>query len=153
MAYIVSVKQVQARPLAAAGARMAPRDIPTQFRLSLDKVWKFLNHYPELRSGGHNVFLYRHDMDKNGAMTIDFGVEVTRRFGAGGDVSCVLTPAGEVASTVHRGPYAGLKAGHDAIRAWMAANGREDGGWSWEVYGDWNDDPSKLETEILYLLR
>ena len=24
---------------------------------------------------------------------------------------------------------------------------------SWEIYGDWNDDPTKLETLVLYLLR
>ena len=153
MAYIVTIKRVEARPIAAARAHMAARDIPMQFRLSLDKVWKFLGHYPELRGGGHNIFVYRHDMDESGAMTIDFGVEVTHRFGAGGDVSCILTPAGEVASTIHRGPYAGLRAGHEAVRAWMYANGHEDGGFSWEIYGDWNDDPAKLETEILYLLR
>lgn len=153
MAYFVTVKRVEARPLAAARARMAAQDIPAHFRQSLDKVWKFLARYPEFDRGGHNVFLYRHDMDETGVMTIDFGVEVTRRFGTGGDVSCVLTPAGEAASTIHRGPYAGLRAGHDAVQAWMRANGREDGGFSWEVYGDWNDDPQKLETEILYLLR
>jgi hypothetical protein len=24
---------------------------------------------------------------------------------------------------------------------------------SWEIYGDWTDDPSKLETTVVYLLR
>ena len=24
---------------------------------------------------------------------------------------------------------------------------------SWEIYGDWSDDPSKLETTVAYLLR
>jgi len=153
MAYRVSVKRGQARPIAAARARMAPPDIPGHFRQSLDKVWKFLGYYPHLRAAGHNVFLYRHDMDETGAMTIDFGVEVSQVFATGGEVFCTNTPAGEAATTVHRGPYAGLRAGHEAVRAWMAANGRESAGWSWEVYGDWNDDPAKLETGIFYLLR
>jgi effector-binding domain-containing protein len=153
MAYIVSVKQVQARPIAAARAHMAARDIPARFRETLDKVWKFLGYYPHLRAAGRNVFLYRHDMDETGAMTIDFGVEVSQVFAAGGEVFCTTTPAGQAAFTTHQGPYAGLRAGHEAVRAWMAANGRQDGGWSWELYGDWNDDPKRLETEILYLLR
>ena len=25
-------------------------------------------------------------------------------------------------------------------------------GTSWEIYGDWNDDPTKLETLVVYLL-
>jgi effector-binding domain-containing protein len=106
-----------------------------------------------LRSDGHNVFLYRHDIDAAGAMTIDFGVQVTRAFAADGDVRCVTTPEGEAASTVHVGAYGGLNAAHNAVQAWIAANGRRMGDWSWEIYGDWNDDPQQLETQVLYLLR
>jgi effector-binding domain-containing protein len=153
MAYIVHVKQVLARPIAAARTRLHPRDIPTHFRQSLDKVWKFLGYYPDLRARGHNVFLYHHDMDEDGVMTIDFGVEVSQIFKTAGEVFCTTTPQGEAAATLHRGPYAGLRAGHEAVQAWLKANHRADGGWSWEVFGDWNDDPRKLETEILYLLR
>jgi len=46
-----------------------------------------------------------------------------------------------------------LKDAHEALHAWIAANGRQVGGWSWEIYGDWNDDPRKLETQVLYLLQ
>jgi hypothetical protein len=41
---------------------------------------------------------------------------------------------------------------HDAIHAWRAANNRAFAATSWEIYGDWSDDPSKLETTIVYLL-
>ena len=63
------------------------------------------------------------------------------------------TPAGEVATTLHVGPYDQLAAAHDAIRAWRAANDRSFAGHSWEIYGDWSDDPTRLETRVLYLLR
>lgn len=46
---------------------------------------------------GRNLFLYRHDRDANGAMTVDFGVEVTRSFEAADEVACVITPEGEAA--------------------------------------------------------
>jgi hypothetical protein len=42
---------------------------------------------------------------------------------------------------------------HAALRAWCAANGRAIGAHSLEIYGDWSDDPSTLETTIQYLLR
>ncbi len=57
-----------------------------------------------------------------------------------------------MASTVHTGPYDGLRGAHDAIHAWCAANHRRISNASWEIYGDWTDDPSKLETTIRYLL-
>jgi len=35
-----------------------------------------------------------------------------------------------------------MKEGHDAIHAWRAANNRAFAGTSWEIYGDWSDDPA-----------
>jgi effector-binding domain-containing protein len=96
---------------------------------------------------------YRHDMDASGAMTIDFGVQVAHPFDQEGDVFCSNTPDGEVASTIHRGAYDRLGEAHRAVHEWIAKNGRRMGGWSWEIYGDWSNDPHKLETRVLYLLQ
>jgi effector-binding domain-containing protein len=54
--------------------------------------------------------------------------------------------------TVHRGPYEGLGSAHQVIWDWCAANGREMAGPRWEIYGDWYEDQSQLETEVYYLL-
>jgi len=54
---------------------------------------------------------------------------------------------------VHVGAYDRLKEAHDAIHAWRKANNRVFAGKSWEIYGDWSDDPSKLETTVRYLLK
>jgi effector-binding domain-containing protein len=86
-------------------------------------------------------------------MQVDFGVEVVRPFERAGDVHATETPAGEVALAVHVGRYDGLGKTHAAIQAWCAEHGRPLAGKSWEVYGDWTDDESKLETTIAYLLR
>jgi effector-binding domain-containing protein len=69
-----------------------------------------------------------------------------------GEVVFTQTPAGQVASTLHIGPYDTLSDAHDAIDAWRATHGRALAGASWEIYGDWNDDPEKLEVRVLYLL-
>jgi hypothetical protein len=53
---------------------------------------------------------------------------------------------------VHIGGYDRLRETHDAIHAWAAAHQRSFGGRSWEIYGDWSDDPCKLETTVVYLL-
>ena len=85
-------------------------------------------------------------------MNIDFGVQVVRPFEPEGDVRCTETPTGEVARTVHVGPYDLLGDAHNAIHAWCAATNRKIAQASWEIYGDWNDDPGLLETTIKYLL-
>jgi effector-binding domain-containing protein len=85
-------------------------------------------------------------------MPVDFGVEVTRSFVGSDDVQCVTTPAGVVAQLVHQGPYDGLRLAHATLHAWCDANERRIGKHSLEIYGDWSDDPAKLETTIQYLL-
>jgi hypothetical protein len=58
-----------------------------------------------------------------------------------------------VAAATHRGDYARLGHTHDAVRAQVAAHGREPAGPRWEIYGHWRDDPDALETEVFWLLR
>jgi effector-binding domain-containing protein len=85
-------------------------------------------------------------------MDVDFGVEVARAFESCGEVCATETPAGMAAVATHVGAYDRMKETHDAIHAWRAANNRAFAGKSWEIYGDWSDHPSKLETTIMYLL-
>ena len=151
MAYEVKVQTISTRILAAVRRRVAIKDIPTAFKPALDSVWAFLRNHPGLRTDGHNIFLYHHESPD--VMTVDFGVEVVRSFVGEGDVACVTTPAGEAAVVVHRGPYVQISAAHQALHQWCTDNGRTIGAYSLEVYGDWSDDPQKLETTIEYLLR
>jgi effector-binding domain-containing protein len=153
MAYTVTVETVSPRILAAVRRHVKVADIPTAFKPALDQVWAFLRSHPGLRSDGHNVFLYDHTSGGPAkGMDVHFGAEVTRHFQASGNVSTVETPQGRAAVTVHRGPYRDMAAGHAAIHRWIRDNGECMGAWSWEIYGDHNDEESKLETTIAYLL-
>jgi effector-binding domain-containing protein len=152
MAIAVSIRSVPARKLAAVRRQVAIGAIGSAWRPALDQVWKFLSRQPGLRTDGHNIFLYHHPTDRDAPMNIDFGVEVTRAFDCSGEGFPTETPAGEVATAVHIGEYDRLRETHDAIHAWAAAHQRLFGGRSWEIYGDWSDDPSKLETTVEYLL-
>ena len=139
--------------LAAVRRRVAIGGVGTAWRPALDQVWEFLRTQPGLRTDGHNVFLYHHPTHLALPMDVDFGVEVTRAFESAGEVFATDTPAGMVALAVHVGAYDRMKETHDAIHAWREASNRAFAGTSWEIYGDWSDDPSKLETTIMYLLQ
>jgi effector-binding domain-containing protein len=152
MSVSVSVQMTSPRILAAVSRKVAIGGVGAVWGPALDQVWAFLRTQPGLRSDGHNIFLYHHPARRNVPMDIDFGVEVVREFAPSGEVMPVKTPAGQVAAATHLGPYDRLGQTHDAIHAWAAANKRAFAGTSWEIYGDWNDDPSTLETTVLYLL-
>ena len=153
MSLTVSVRTVAAMKLAAVRRQVAIGGLGVAWKPALDRVWDFLWTKPGLRTDGHNVFLYHHPARRDMPMDVDFGVEVVRAFEPEGEVHAVETPAGEAAVAVHVGPYDRMKETHDAIHAWRAANNRAFAGKSWEIYGDWSDHPSKLETTILYLLK
>ncbi len=119
----------------------------------MSQVWEFIRRQPGLRTGGHNIFLYHHPTQRGAPIICDFGVEVTRIFENAGEVYATETPGGEAAVAVHRGAYDRMNEAHDAIRKWMAANGRESTGHSWEIYGDPTPEPADTETTVVYLLK
>lgn len=149
MRYDVAIQVVPSRPLAAVRERRAWGDLGARLLPLLDRV------YGAVRAGkvvqtGHNVFLFR-DGARDG-VTVEIGVEVASAFEPTDGVLSVATPAGEVASTVHRGPYSGLGGAHDAVVRWCKDHGRRHADVWWEIYGDWHEDPALLETEVLYAL-
>ena len=111
----------------------------------LDMVW------PVLRSQrvrtGHNVVLYY-----GGLAHIEAGVEVFSDFVDAGEVRHSQTPAGPAVTTAHWGEYSEMAGAYAALGQWCAANGRQQTGTSWEVYGDWADDPRQRRTDIYLLL-
>jgi effector-binding domain-containing protein len=151
MKYDIVVEIAPAERIAAVRAKVPISGVAGAWKPALDQVWAFLKANDGLRPG-HNLFLYHHPPDRSAAMNIDFGVQVARLFEQTGIVQCVETPAGEVARTIHVGPYDRLVDAHNAIHAWCAVNKREIAQASWEIYGDWTDDPARLETTIKYLL-
>src|SRR5262249_12248303 len=88
---------------------------------------------------------------------IEVGVEVAAPFVGNERIVCSRTPSGLVATTAHFGPYDSLGEAHRAIQKWCPAYGHQVSGTSWELYGhwkeEWNRDPSKIRTDVCYLLQ
>ena len=153
MSVTVELRTVDSRRMAAVRRTVTPGGAGAAWRPALDLVWAFLRGHPGLRTDGHNIFLYHHPPQTGGPLVCEFGVEVTRGFETAGEVYATQTPAGEAAVAVYRGGYDGLPRAHAAVRGWMAENGRESAGISWEIYGDPTPDPAGTETTLVYLLR
>jgi effector-binding domain-containing protein len=112
-------------------------------------VWAVLKA-EGISGAGRNVALYLDEIN------LEAGVEITAEFRGAGRVLRSATPAGNVATTTHLGPYDSLYRAHDAIHRWCRGHGHAMAGPSWEVYGhwvaDWNTDPSRIRTDVVYLL-
>ena len=148
----VTIEHAAARHLAAVRRVVAVGQVGAVWQPALDLVWEFLRANPGLRGDGHNIFLYHHAAAPGRPMSVDFGVEVLGPFDASGEVVPVQTPAGEVATAVHLGPYDQLGDAHAAIEAWRIREDRSFAGASWEIYGDPTPDPAQTRTTVCYLL-
>ena len=147
MRYQVTETDVVARPTAVVAATTTWQEFPTLWRDLLHEVWTCLRAGGVVR-GCRNVMLYWDDTPH-----VEVGVELHVPCPLTGRVAASTLPAGQVAMTVHRGPYAGLAAAHRAVLDWCAAQGRRPAGPRWEGYGPHRDDPAKVWTQVYYLLR
>ena len=146
MSYQVLIQDVEARPTAVVPATTTWQAFPTLWRELMDEVWACL------RAGGidggcRNSILYRDDVPH-----VEVGVELLVPCQLTGRVRASTLPAGQVALTVHWGPYSRLGEAHRAVIDWCAAQGKQRTGTRWEVYGPHNNDPSQVWTEVYWLL-
>jgi effector-binding domain-containing protein len=146
--YEVVLEHVSPRSLAAAwasappGAALGPLIIER-----LNAVWPMLR--AQGVKTGPNVVVYF----GGSPMRFAAGVETPDGFDPTDTVEPVTTPSGEVARTVHWGDYAEMKRAYAAIEAWCSGACRRQAGISWEVYGDWHEDPAQVRTDVYALLQ
>ena len=146
MSYEFRVLQTPERQLMAIHDQARGGELPQKIRDNLAKVWAYLR--ANGASTAHNVVVYRVFDLVNGVMTIDVGVQVESTLPGDGVIVPVTTPGGLVATTVHIGPYDNLGDASSALHEFCKSHDHPIDGPTWEEYGDWNDDPAKLRTDV-----
>ncbi|GAB4200937.1 MAG: hypothetical protein Tsb002_37280 [Wenzhouxiangellaceae bacterium] len=90
-----------------------------------------------------------------GGVTIEAGLPVAAAATGEGEIHGGVLSAGEVAATIHVGPYETLNQAYSALEAWFADQQRQPGGDPWEVYitdpGE-EPDPAKWQTAVYWPL-
>jgi effector-binding domain-containing protein len=154
MGYTVRVERVPNLPIAVVRRRVAPSELAKVVPEACGLVWKTIRA-AQVKDAGRHVAVYRDAGD--GLVDVEVGVEVGTAFSGRDDVVGSVLSAGDVATVTHFGPYRKLGEAHQAIRKWCAAQGRTLAGVNWELYGhwldEWNNDPSKIRTDVFYLLK
>jgi effector-binding domain-containing protein len=151
MEYNVRLDHLSSRPLAVVRRRASVQDLAKVVPAGCGTVWGVMRAQ-QVTGAGRHIALYWDDV-----INLEVGVELDAPFAGHGEVVGSATPAGPVATTVHLGPYHKLGEAHKAINRWCADHGYTLAGPCWEVYGhwvdEWNKDPSKIRTDVFYLLK
>jgi len=142
MPYEVTRVASAARPTAVVAEATTWDAFPTLWPSLLREVRALLGD-----RSGLNVMLYQDDVPN-----VEVGVLVASSFVPSGRVTASWLPGGDVAMTVHRGPYEKLESAHRAVIEWCEAHGLALAGVRWEIYGHHEDDPAQRVTKVHYLL-
>jgi len=150
MHYQIELRNSQSIHTAVIRSRVRAKELPQFVPAACGEVWSFIRSTGIPRPGRH-LALY---LDAEGS--VEVGAEVSEPFTGNDRVHCSQLPAGRVVTATHFGAYARLSEAHAAIRAWCAERGHRCSVISWEIYGhweeSWNTDPSKIRTDVFYLL-
>jgi effector-binding domain-containing protein len=151
MDYDVRLEQFGGCPLAIVRRRASTQDLSRVVPDACGTVWNVVRAQ-QIAGAGRHVALYWDDV-----INLEVGVELEAPFAGHGEVVGSALPAGPVATAVHFGPYPRLHEAHRAIQEWCAKHSHALAGPCWEVYGhwldEWNNDPSKIRTDVFYLLK
>lgn len=151
MEYDIHLEHVTSRPLAVVRRRATLPELGRVIPEACGKVWSVVRSL-KVPAAGRHVAIYWDNV-----FNLDIGVELEAPFAGHDEVVGATLPGGTVAKTVHFGPYQLLAAAHDAVQRWCAANGHTLAGPCWELYDhwkdEWNNDPSKIRTDVSYLLK
>ena len=98
----------------------------------------------------------RYHKVEGGTIDLEAGIPVMEPIESGERVKASTLPAGDVAVTVHQGPYAELSTTHDLLEKWIESEGFAQRGGCWEIY--WTDpgiepDPKDWRTEVLWPIK
>jgi len=146
---MTDIRVIDLEPLTGAGIEAFARwaDVGSSIRRTFDRLYA-----PDaLTPGhGHNFILYQNETREGATLLI--GVVDREPGGADPDVRAVHVPGGRVIKAPHWGDYASMPSTYAKIHDEMKIRRLRRAPMSLEIYGDWDDDPAKVRTDLhIYL--
>lgn len=153
MTYDVQLKEIEKRPTVVVRGETKPDKIGETYAELLAQVSAYLSAKGVEPAGPPFGRFFDYTKEH---VDMEAGFPVVSPLDGDGRVQAGELPAGKVAVTWHVGPYTTLSKAYEAVSAWMAEQGLESAGASWEVY--WADpatepDSSTWRTEIVWPVR
>ena len=150
MAYEIEIKEAQPQPVVSIRVTTSMAEISSVMGQLYGEVFGYLGSIGVAPAGA--PFARYHSVTQD-AVDMDVGVAVTQSVEGKGRIAACELAGGRLAVTWHVGPYDTIAGAYEALQAWMAEQGVQPAGPSWEVY--WTDpqqvpDPSQWRTEVIW---
>ena len=131
MSYTIVKQDKTETPFLFIRRQVKPEDIAEALGSMLPTVFQYATAKGIAFAGPPTV---RYPSFGPGLVTLEAGLPVAVQAEGEGEIELGALTGGPAATTVHKGPYDGLGAAHEAVQAWLVENGKVSGGAPWESY-------------------
>jgi len=148
---IIEVKQVEAQKAIVIKYDVPNKDIGPAMGKAFEKLYGFLMSNNIVPAGP--PFSVYYSFDPNGNTVFEVGVPVSGPFNGNEELVYKEFPAVKAVSTLYKGPYENMQPVYSELSNYIASNGFEATGTSWEVYltdPSQETDPKDYQTIIYF---
>jgi effector-binding domain-containing protein len=138
----IELNRTVARPTAVVRGRVSMAELPAFLARAFDAVTAALTRQG-VHVTGPPLAMYR--ARHGDTVDVEAGFPVAAAVTADDDVRPSTVPGGEVAETVHIGPYETLGDTYRELAGWIERHGRRPTGLSWECYLTDPENPAHPE--------
>jgi effector-binding domain-containing protein len=151
MTYLCEITNQPAQPSLSIRTRAAVQDLPAAMGRCFGAIVNYVMSLGQQPVGPAYAAYFNMDMAD---LDVEIGFGLASPLPGQGEIAATWLPGGDVASTVHEGPYDGVGPAYEALTAWVQAQGRQPSGLAYEYY---LNDPSQAgeppRTRIVFPLR
>lgn len=144
MKYQFELNEQEEQPVLSIRTRTVVENLPKAIGEAYGKIMRYMGELGEPPAGVPYTAYYNLDMKD---LDVEMGFPVARVLPGQGEVNAGAIPAGRYATCMYKGPYKQMEEPYNEIFKWMAENGYEPAGVSYEYY--YNSPEEVPESELL----
>jgi len=146
------LNELKEQPVLSVRTRTPVTNLPQEIGKTYGAIAAYLEELGEAPADAPFTAYYNMDMDD---LDVEMGFPVSKPLPSRDNIQANIIPAGKQASYMYKGAYAQMGSAYEALSGWVAAQGLEPTGISYEYYfnapGEVPDD--ELLTKIVFLLK
>lgn len=136
-AYAIEVQQLEPQMIAGIRAITTQAEIASTFATLAPEIAEYLKENNVSASGAPYVRYFHMGADR---VDLEVGMRISGAIVGNARIEFGELPGGDVATTVHTGPYEGLADAYAALIEWIRDQGRQETGTPWETYSSHPDE-------------
>jgi effector-binding domain-containing protein len=144
MFFGIEMKEKKAQPVLSVRTVTSVTNLPQEIGKAYGSIMQYLNELGEQPADCPFTAYFNMDMEN---LDVEIGFPVSKKLPGEGEIKQSEIPAGRYVECMYKGVYAEMVPAYDAMNKWIADNGYEAVGSTYEYY--YNSPRDVPESELL----